>query len=31
MSNIYLKDNPFSHLMSNGAIRYGKWIGDQME
>jgi hypothetical protein len=30
MSNTYLKDDPFSHLMSDGAIRFGKWIGDRM-
>jgi len=29
--NTYAPDDPFSHLMVEGAIRYGKWIADQID
>ena len=30
LTDTYVKDDPFSHLNSDGATRYGTWIGDQM-
>jgi len=30
LTDTYVKDDPFSHLNSDGATRYGKWIADQI-
>jgi hypothetical protein len=29
-NNMFEPDDPFSHLTADGAIRYGKWIADQI-
>jgi len=31
LTDTFVKDDPFSHLTSEGATRYGKWIGDQIK
>jgi len=30
LTDTFEAGDPFSHLIKNGAIRYGKWIGDQI-
>ena len=31
LTDTFVKDDPFSHLNSEGATRYGKWIGDRIK